>query len=233
MADRRRDREPRQGEPPQPDTAPSGPVKDPGATGYGRGYDRDFGGAGRNEGFGGSWGEGHGGSVGPGDYREAYSVGVTAEDNARSFAGRGEDFGADERSWMDICADQHQRQGPHRGRGPRWTRSDERLHEAVSEHLAEDRLLDARGIVVEVEDGLVTLAGVVRSPSDRRLAEILVREVAGVVQVHNDLTVHLGAESRGWAFRPRSGPRSASLGEKDRAEAERHPGARHLPPFFT
>lgn len=157
---------------------------------YGRGYGRDFGGAGLNQGFDGSWGQGYGGSVAPTDYREgfggeAYGGGMAGADYERSIGPRGDDFGGDDRTWMDRRADAG---GPHRGRGPKgWSRSDERVREEVCERLTEDRLLDARGVEVRVEKGVVTLAGEVPGPADVRLAEMLARDCPGVAEVRNEL----------------------------------------------
>ena len=172
--------------------------------GYGRGYGRDFGGAGRNQGFDGSWGQGYGGSVAPSDYREgfggeAYGGGMAASDYERSNGGRGETFGADDRSWIDRCADDASegRTPHHRGRGPKsWARSDQRLYEEVCERLLHDKLIDARGFEVDVEDGVVTLTGRVRAPADPQLAERLVREVPGVKEVRLELSVTAAGDEK-------------------------------------
>ena len=144
------------------------------------------------------------------------------------------DVEADDRSWMDACVDREMARGPYAGRGPKsWKRSDAVLHEAVSEHLARDRLLDARGIVVEVEDGVVSLEGQVRTPSDRRLADLLAHDVGGVDRVLNHLVIQPDLFGEPRAFRPRPEPGRTSLGDRDRAEAERHPTAVPLPPVIT
>jgi hypothetical protein len=142
---------------------------------------------------------------------------------------------ADDRSWMDACADRYMARGQHAGRGPReWRRSDAVLQDAVSEHLAQDRLLDARGIMVVVDDGVVSLEGQVRTPSDRRLADLLAHEVGGVNQVLNHLVIQPDLFGKPRSFRPRSHPRGVSLGDEDRAEAERLRSApARLPPFIT
>lgn len=170
------------------ETGGGGRVRSPG---YGRGYGRDFGGAGRNQGFDGSWGQGYGGSVGPSDYREgfggeAYGGGMAADDYARSFGGRGEDFGADDRNWIDRRAERNS--GPNAGKGPKgWSRSDQRVREEVCERLTEDRLLDARGVEVSVADGVVTLRGEVPGSSDAAHAEMLARGAPGVRDVVTEL----------------------------------------------
>ena len=143
------------------------------APGYGRGYGRDFGGGGRDQGFDGSWGQGYGGSLAPSDYREAF----------------------DDRSWMDRCADDELTgRSHHRGRGPKdWNRDDQLLYEEVCERLLADRLIDARGIAVEVEDGIVSLTGEARAAADPHLVERLVRETPGVKGLRLDLRIRQGA----------------------------------------
>jgi hypothetical protein len=157
-----------------------------------RGYGRDFGGGGYGQGFDGSWGQGYGGSVAPSDYREgfggeAYGGGMQASDYERSFGGRGDAFGGDDRNWIDQRADERSA-GAHRGRGPRgWSRSDERIREEVCERLLQDRLLDARGVEVSVQDGVVTLSGEAPGASDAAHAEMLARQAPGVTDVRVEL----------------------------------------------
>lgn len=168
-----------------------GPGGYSGSMAYGRGYGRDFGGGGLNQGADGSWGQGYGGSVAPTDYREgfggeAYGGGMSGADYARSFGARGDNFGGDDRNWIDQRADENS--GPHRGKGPQgWRRTDERLREEVCERLMNDRLLDAREVEVAAADGVVTLTGAVPGASDVRLAEMLAREAPGVTEVRNEL----------------------------------------------
>ena len=84
-------------------------------------------------------------------------------------------------------------QGPHAGKGPLgWTRDDAHLREEVSDRLMEDRLLDARGIEVAADSGVVTLSGDVPGASDVAHAGMLAGETAGVSAVVNRLTVHPG-----------------------------------------
>jgi hypothetical protein len=190
----------------------------------GRGYGRDFG-EGRGQGFDGGHGEGYGGSVGPTDYREgfggeAYGGGMQAADYERSFGGRGEDFGGDDRGWIDQRADQAS-QGPHRGRGPRgWSRRDERIREEVCERLLQDRLLDARGVEVQVQDGVVTLAGEVPGGSDAAHAEMLARQAPGVVEVRCNL-VHA------------PGRREIDRSHPEEAQGQRTRWGRWVPPLAT
>ena len=98
---------------------------------------------------------------------------------------------SDDRSWMDRCADdEHTGRGHHRGRGPKhWSRDDQQIYVEVCERLLHDRLIDARGIEVEVEAGVVTLSGEARGAADPALAERLVRATPGVKHVRVELQV--------------------------------------------
>jgi len=74
--------------------------------------------------------------------------------------------------------------GPHRGRGPRgYKRSDDRIREDVSDRLSDDPYLDASGIDVDVNDGVVNLNGTVPNRGDRRRAEDIALMVPGVDDV--------------------------------------------------
>lgn len=141
----------------------------------------------------------------------------------------------DDRSWIDACVDRYVAQGPHVGHGPAdWAGSNAVLHQAVCVRLAQDQLLDARGIVVKAEDGVVSLEGQVRTASDRRLADLLVSEVAGVYRVLNFLVVQPDLFGEAPAFQSRVGQGAVSLGAEDRAEALRNRTApRSLPPVIT
>ena len=80
--------------------------------------------------------------------------------------------------------------GPYAGRGPRgYQRSDERIREDVCERMSDCGELDATDIEVRVSNAEVTLQGMVRDRHDKRLAEDLVDEVAGVREVHNQIRV--------------------------------------------
>ena len=74
------------------------------------------------------------------------------------------------------------------GRGPQgYRRSDERIRESVSEALARDGDLDASEIEVKVQEGEVTLEGIVPNRWSKRLAEDLVQDMPGVKELHNRL----------------------------------------------
>ncbi|HEX2561912.1 BON domain-containing protein [Phenylobacterium sp.] len=79
---------------------------------------------------------------------------------------------------------------------------DEQIWREVCDRLSDDRRLDAREIEVDVRDGEVTLRGMVEDRDQKRRAEDLA-EVAGVVDVHNHLTIRSrsAGESRGSAWR--------------------------------
>ena len=79
---------------------------------------------------------------------------------------------------------------PHRHKGPKgWRRADAAIHEDVCEALADDELLDASDIEVEVKDSEVTLNGTVRDRPSKRRAELLAERVRAVHDVHNRLTI--------------------------------------------
>jgi osmotically-inducible protein OsmY len=71
----------------------------------------------------------------------------------------------------------------------RGRRPDETLARELQEILTNDPELDSTEIEVQVEDGAVTLIGVVDSSDAKLLAEELVESVTGVREVHNQLRV--------------------------------------------
>jgi osmotically-inducible protein OsmY len=70
-------------------------------------------------------------------------------------------------------------------------RSDFDIKRDVEDELRSDPDIDATDMAVAVKDGVVTLAGFVRSYRQRRTAEKDVKRVAGVVGVVNDIEVRL------------------------------------------
>lgn len=79
------------------------------------------------------------------------------------------------------------------GRGPKgWKRSDERIQDEVSEMLARNPDVDASDIEVTVENGEVTLRGVVEDRGQKRHAEDIVEDIFGVEDVHNELKIRHG-----------------------------------------
>ena len=120
-------------------------------------------------------GQVYGPSLAPGDHRSW--TGLPPQ----------EDFG-DHDGWNPGPDAYDVLHGANAGLGPDgWRRADARLRETICEQLLADRILDARGVEVRVEQGVVTLAGEVRHPSDVRLAEILTREVAPGAELRNRL----------------------------------------------
>jgi osmotically-inducible protein OsmY len=80
--------------------------------------------------------------------------------------------------------------GNHEGAGPTVeVTSDERIRAEVGERLAKEGRIDATGVTVAVESGVVDLTGAVRISADRHLAEEIAGAVRGVVHVRNDLTI--------------------------------------------
>ena len=70
-------------------------------------------------------------------------------------------------------------------------RSDFDIRRDVEDELLSDADIDPANIAVAVKDGVVTLAGFVRSFRQRRKAEQDVKHVAGVVGIVNDIEVRL------------------------------------------
>ncbi|HEX9013211.1 MAG TPA: BON domain-containing protein [Anaerolineaceae bacterium] len=82
------------------------------------------------------------------------------------------------------------RRGSLTGFGPKgYRRSDERILEEIHYRLERHGLVDAREIVVAVQDGEVTMRGIVDTRRQRRFAEDAVASVVGVVHINNDLKV--------------------------------------------
>lgn len=78
--------------------------------------------------------------------------------------------------------------GPYSGVGPRgYRRSDERIREDTNDRLWASGRLDANGIDVSVEGGVVSLNGLTDSRWAKRKAEDLAWTVPGVVDVINNL----------------------------------------------
>ena len=70
-------------------------------------------------------------------------------------------------------------------------RSDSDIKRDVEDELRWDPDIDATDIAVTAKDGVVTLAGFVRSYSDKLEAEAAAKRVAGVVGLANDIEVRL------------------------------------------
>lgn len=86
--------------------------------------------------------------------------------------------------------------GKYFGRGPKgYRRSDERIREDINEELTRNPRLDATDIEVSVQDGEVTLSGVVENRHAKREAEESSYRVSGVRDVHNHLRTKGGIGS--------------------------------------
>lgn len=208
----------------------AGPEQDyrrsPGQAGYGR-YEREDQGARWNEGAS-EYGRGQ--RERPGDYRWEREERSDHRDRPQGTGGyygsgmsgfgdreRGE-YGRDGRNWWDKTSDEVQswfgdddaarrrrvdEERSHRGRGPEgYRRSDERIREDVHDKLTEDWFLDASRISVSVENGDVTLAGLVQHRRDKRRAEDVVEEISGVRHVQNNLRVEGREANAGTAETP-------------------------------
>jgi BON domain len=87
------------------------------------------------------------------------------------------------------------RRGGHYGKGPKgYTRSDERIKEDIHDRLTDDRLVDASNIEVRVRSSEVTLNGLVRSREEKRRAEDVAEQIAGVRHVQNNLRIEKEGE---------------------------------------
>lgn len=77
-----------------------------------------------------------------------------------------------------------------RGKGPKgYVRSDERIKDDVSNALYRSTVVDATEIEVFVEQGTVTLKGLVNSRDQKRMAEDAVEHLPGVKDVFNEIRV--------------------------------------------
>ena len=78
----------------------------------------------------------------------------------------------------------------HRGLGPKnYTRSDERIREDLNERLTDADDIDARGLTVEVSNGVATLTGTVEQRWMKHRAEDLAESCSGVRDVNNQIRV--------------------------------------------
>ena len=78
----------------------------------------------------------------------------------------------------------------------RYNRPDERVWEDICESLSNNNFIDSSRILVNVEDGIVILTGLVDTDEQRALAMQLASAVPGVRHVENDL--ELTEEQRQW-----------------------------------
>jgi hypothetical protein len=78
----------------------------------------------------------------------------------------------------------------HRGKGPRgYKRSDQSIYEDVCEMLSLHPELDATEVEVELKEGIVYLRGKVHSRKSKKMAELEIEGISGVIDVQNYLTI--------------------------------------------
>ncbi len=106
------------------------------------------------------------------------------------------------------------RPGRYTGVGPRgYQRSDERILEDVNERLTWHGELDATDIVVDVDEGVVTLTGEVNSRREKRIAEDTAESVPGVWDVDNQLKIRNRARAEGRRNHPEVRPGMEVIGK--------------------
>ena len=96
-----------------------------------------------------------------------------------------------------------QARGGQRGRGPRRAGDmregdeDTRIWNEVSACLTDDWYVDGTEITVSVDNGEVTLDGIVENRAEKRLAEDCADSVPGVADVHNNLRIRQADKAAG------------------------------------
>ncbi len=76
------------------------------------------------------------------------------------------------------------------GRGPKgYKRSDDRISEDIHDRLHNDGYIDSREVTISVQDGRVTLSGVVSDRQTKHAIENLVDSVHGVRDIDNEIRV--------------------------------------------
>ena len=104
---------------------------------------------------------------------------------------------ADYERWREY-GEQHGWIKQNTGLGPKsYRRSDEAIEDEIYDALTHNRDVDATDIELEVHDGDVTLKGFIDNKFEKRLAEMVVEQVAGVNNVFNMLRYkQFGFQSR-------------------------------------
>jgi hypothetical protein len=184
---------------------------DPGQSGRG-GYEQGGywqGGAGQ-----GGYGQGWSGEGGYGEGRVAWPEQPEMPESNRggdSWRGR---YQHDYQQGQQGQGQRGMQRGQFAGRGPKgYQRSDDRIREDVNEELTRNPEIDATEIEVKVENGEVTLTGVVDARQTKRLAEDLAERCSGVHEVHNQLRVnrgHSGSEGATGETKSRTGRSTSS-----------------------
>ncbi len=109
-----------------------------------------------------------------------------------------------------------------RGRGPKnYTRSDERIHEDVSERLWDADDVDASDVSVEVQDGVVTLRGNVEQRWIKHRIEDITDSCSGVKDIRNEIRVQSRSD---WPYDKQVVPGSTEDASASSAHAQRGEG---------
>lgn len=104
-------------------------------------------------------------------------------------------FGRQQRERGGYWRQYEQQRPQFAGRGPKdYRRSDDRIREEVCDCMTDDAHLDASEIVVDVNQGEVTLTGTVTSREQKRRAEDVAERISGVRDVTNQLRVMRDAD---------------------------------------
>lgn len=99
------------------------------------------------------------------------------------------EHGGEENRWSDDIRSESSREN-HRGKGPRgYVRSDAKILEDAHQILSKNTSLDASGIEISVVDRCIYLKGEVDTRKDKRLAEDLIDDIPGVVDVWNQIKI--------------------------------------------
>lgn len=86
----------------------------------------------------------------------------------------------------------------HRGRGPQgYVRPDPNITDDIVQRLTDDDRIDASEILLQVEAGVATLTGNVRSRAMKHRAEDIAADASGVREVRNEIRVDNGSASAG------------------------------------
>jgi osmotically-inducible protein OsmY len=101
--------------------------------------------------------------------------------------------------WNDYHMNQNlsysmssERKKNHVGKGPKgYKRADERIYDDVCDLLFRCPEVDATEIEVSVKEGEVKLQGNVDTRQTKKKAELLIENISGVVDVHNELIIGL------------------------------------------
>ena len=186
-----------------------------GQGGYGQG---GYGRAGSGQGWSGQGGYGEGRTAWP-EQRETPGGGYSRQEYGtepgreswRGGYGEGSGFSGQQGYQQ---GQQGLQRGQFAGRGPKgYKRGDDRIREDVNEELTRHPDIDATEIEVKVENGEVTLTGIVDERRTKRLAEDLAERCSGVREVHNQLRVQpaqAGSERESGESRSRTGRSTSS-----------------------